>query len=238
MRKIITFIACILFVVGVGVAITAATVLMTKNNQENDFAKEMQEYKALFNAKEPDLEKISERAKDIRTSGYYMYVELAAKEYLRDVFGPFLAVKQSREGLVFKDGITKELIEAGQPEFKDALAAIDDMQTNIELLRVTASISFSEEAAIGYLEGDLEDYYTELLLDQVSEVYTDTQLKQQFLVYASQMQEQHDIYKEAIDFLVAHNGSWHLENDVVVFKTTALTNQYNQILAKLDQKEE
>ena len=43
--------------------------------------------------------------------------------------------------------------------------------------------------------------------------------------------------EKGINFLIEHKGSWEIENDQLVFYSDSLTNQYNDIIAKLKEAE-
>jgi hypothetical protein len=109
------------------------------------------------------------------------------------------------------------------------------MREQTKLVQAAADKLFDRDFALRYIESEeLDERYVDMYIEQVQEIYEDQEMKDDLAVFATYMNMQCNAYEEVINFLKNNNGSWHLENDTVVFKTTSLTNQYNQLLAKID----
>ena len=223
------------------VATFFAITAVNSNLQESAFHASMEEYRKAINADPVIIDTINELSETINSDGYYGAVEGAAKEYMRDMFVPYYTAKQLENREIFKNGITKSLIESDQPNFEDTLGVLDDMDNCLTLIYVVADSLFNRDTALEYF-GTAEDltddneYYFALYEEQVEELYTNEKLRDDMLEYYEKMNKKLMAYKEVINFLVANNGSWRLEGDSVVFTTTWLTNQYNQLLANLAQE--
>ena len=237
MNKVVRFVIVFLCMAAFAFMVFFALLIADKNNQEDTYYVAMEEYRELINADEPDIDQINSLADDgVYCDGYYGSVEEASKKYIRDVFVPYFTIQKLAKTSVFKDGITKEIIEAEQPEFTKALEAIENMDNYLAVMYMAADSLFSKEVALDYLGAGLDEYYIDMFIVQVEELYTNKSMQQDMFNYYDEMASKSKAYKEALEFLKAHNGSWHLDGDTVVFSTTALTNQYNQMLAKLGQK--
>ena len=239
MRKVAHIIAALLCIVALGGGIFVLSTISSKKTQQDIFYASMDEFCDAIIADGASAEKIDELANTINSSENYALVEKAAKMYLRDIFVPYLTALETEKKSVFKDGITKEFIESEQPEFKDALNTIDEMEEAISVTYIAADTNFSKEAALEYIsdvDETFDEFYEELFLEQVEEIYSDEEMKNDLINYYFNIYNQCEKYREIIRFLIANNGSWQLDGDAVIFKTTALTNQYNQLVEKYNQK--
>ena len=209
--------------------------IISTNTQEATYVAAMTQYRDAFITDEVDFSVINELAEKTYSDGKYGLVEKASKDYIYDIFMPYFMAQATEEEAIFKNGVTKELIEEEQPDFKKSLETITEMREYLAVIKEAANTLFSREEAFKYLAGYIGDYYEELFEEQVAELYEDQEMKQDYLNYVASMQKKCDAYAEVINFLKSNNGSWHLDGDVVVFKTTWLTNQYNQLLEKINQ---
>ncbi len=237
MNKVVRFIVVFLCMAAFAFVVFFGLLIADKNNQEDIYYAAMEEYRELINADEPDIDQINNLADNgVYCDGYYATVEEASKKYIRDIFVPYFSIQKLAKTAVFKDGITKEIIEAGQPEFTDALEVIEKMDAYLAVMYMAADSLFSKEVALDYLGAGLDEYYIDMFIVQVEELYTNKGMQQDMFSYYDEMTNKNIAYKEALEFLKANNGSWHLEGDKVAFSTTALTNQYNQLLERVSQK--
>ena len=237
MNKVVRFIVVFLCMAAFASVVFFGLLIAQKNSQEDVYYAAMEEYRELINADEPDIDQINNLADNgVYCDGYYGTVEEASKKYIRDIFVPYFSIQKLAKTSVFKDGITKEIIEAGQPEFTDALEVIDKMDNYLTVMYMAADSLFSEEVALDYLGAGLDEYYVDMFIVQVEELYANKSMQQDMFRYFDEMTNKSKAYKEALEFLKANTGSWHLDGDKVVFSTTALTNQYNQLLERVSQK--
>ena len=234
MKKFVRFILIVLGVAIFACAIFVFSSISNKKDQLDIFYASMDEFCDAITADDVDADKIDELAGTINSGDDYGYVEQAAKTYLRDIFIPYITALELEKTSVFKAGITKEIISTEQPEFKDSLQAIDDMEDAISVMYMAVADGyFSQEGALQYLDEDFDDYYIGLFSEQVEEVYSNEEMMQDYQNYYYFMHDKCVAYRAVIQFLIANNGSWRLDGDTVAFKTTALTNQYNELLAKV-----
>ena len=241
MKKTGFYVVSVLIVLVTAVVTFFAITAVSSNLQETAFHASMEEYRKAINAEVADVDTINELSETINCEGYYGAVEGAAKEYMRDLFVPYYTAKSLENKEIFKNGITKKLIESDQPQFEKTIETLDEMDGYLTLIYVAADSLFNRDTALEYF-GMAEDltedneYFFGLYEEQVEELYTNEKLKNDLFEYYEIMNKKLVVYKEVIDFLVANNGSWRLEGDSVVFTTTWLTNQYNQMLANLTQE--
>ena len=240
MKNVIIFAGA--FFVGALVAFAGIFLLaVNTRNMENDtYVAAMEEYREVINADEVDIKKITELADSISSDGDYALVEQASKQYIRDVFVPYLSARQTQKKAPYTGGINRELIESNQPNFEKTIATFKEMEEEITLVRTVGNTLFSHEAALEYMYAttadEIDEFYIGLFEEQTAELYDDQEMRENYITYANYMQLKTDQYRAVINFLINHNGAWHLEGDAVVFRTTALTNEYNQLLAQISQE--
>ena len=240
MRKVGFFIVCALIVLVTAAGTFFGITYLNRKTQEETFSAAMEEFRQAIVADEVDVDLIHELSENIYSDENYAYVEEAAKTYLRDIFVPYYSMQALEQKAPFKDGITKELIESDQPNFEKSLKNIDSMSEYSSLVYAVADSLFSHETALEYLGNkdelaEMGDYYIELYEDQIEEIYDDKDMQRELFNYYAKMDKKCTAYKEVINFLINNSGSWHIEGDSVVFKTTWMTNQYNQLLANIAQ---
>ena len=174
--------------------------------------------------------KIVELSEKIDSTGDYASVEKAAKAYISDLLVPFYEATELQGNSIYSTSINDELIKAQQPEFKKSYEEMSAMADKLIKLEDATGNLFSKEAAHSYLEGELDQEFIDLFDDEVKEFYENEELKNKLIEYINTMQPITEYYTGILDFLVANNGSWHLEDSSIIFKTTSLTNQYNALI--------
>ncbi len=166
------------------------------------------------------ISQIKELAEKIESCDDYAIVERAAKNYLRDVLLPYYE-------------INAELLSTQRPDFTTALSEVNTMREKLGQLQNAADNLFLREAAEAYLgDAELSDELRQLFDDEVRGVYDDTALKQDYFNFINTYQPKTDYYTKILDFLVANQKNWYLENNKIIFKTTALTRQYNTLVSE------
>ena len=86
---------------------------------------------------------------------------------------------------------------------------------------------------------NLDEYYTNLykqyaLGDNISQTES---ARDEILKSLNDFKSLIENEEETIDFLVKNKGSWEVENDQLTFHSESLSNQYNDIIAKIQQIE-
>ncbi len=179
------------------------------------------------------ISQIKELAEKIESSDDYVIVERAAKNYLRDVLLPYYEIAELQSQGIYQSGINAELLSTQRPDFTTALSEVNTMREKLGQLQNAADNLFLREAAEAYLgDAELSDELRQLFDDEVRGVYDDTALKQDYFNFINTYQPKTDYYTKILDFLVANQKNWYLENNKIIFKTTALTRQYNTLVSE------
>ncbi len=236
MRRILIGLA-ILFLTG-GLTLGALILFNSRQEPETQAAENyraaMQAFHAATSEKSATaITEINELANKVESSGDYAVIERAAKSYLRDVLVPYYEVAELQNQGVYQSGINAELLSNQQPDFATAISEINTMREKLTQLQNVADNLFLREAAESYLgNAELSDELRQLFDDEVKNVYDDTALKQDYFNFINTYQPRTDYYAKILDFLVANQKNWHLEDNKIIFKTTALTRQYNTLVSE------
>lgn len=236
MRRILIGLA-ILFLTG-GLTLGALILFNSKQAPETQAIENYHATMRAFHAATSEksataITEINELADKIESSGDYAVIERAAKSYLRDVLVPYYEVAELQNQGIYQSGINAELLSSQQPDFAVAISEINTMREKLTQLQNVADNLFLREAAESYLDdAELSDELRQLFDDEVKNVYDDTTLKQDYFNFINTYQPRTDYYAKILDFLVANQKNWHLEDNKIIFKTTALTRQYNTLISE------
>ena len=236
MRRILIGLA-ILFLTG---GLTLGMLILFNSKQEpetqavENYRAAMQAFHAATSEKSATaITEINELANKVESSGDYAIIERAAKSYLRDVLVPYYEVAELQNQGVYQSGINAELLSSQRPDFATAISEINTMREKLTQLQNVADNLFLREAAESYLgDAELSDELRQLFDDEVKNVYDDTALKQDYFNFINTYRPRTDYYAKILDFLVANQKNWHLEDNKIIFKTTALTRQYNTLVSE------
>lgn len=181
-----------------------------------------------------NVSELDDLAKDIKCEGGYALVEKAVKEYTRDVIAPYYEAGAIQKDSIYTQGITGDFLQKNMPDFTAPYATISKMSAQLDKLQNVVDKKLTRDEAMKYLDDDLDEEYIELYENEVKAYYEDAVLSQKYTTYIQKFRPATEQYQKILDFLVANKGKWHLKDDVIVFSTTSLTNQYNALAAELN----
>ena len=235
MKKII--IVSIASVLTIAVAIVCILIIIsakTTIDRSESYTKAMEEFHEVVNSDSPDkAKKMKELAGDIKSEGDYARVEKAVKEYMCDVIIPFEEAASVQNDGIYTTSISIELLQNDAPDFAKPYATMATMEEKLDGIQKVVDTLFEREAAMKYLDGDLDDSYISLFEEEANDIYNDPDFKQSYVDYIETLRTITFHYRNILDFLVANNGNWHLEDGAIAFKTTQLTDQYNNLANEL-----
>lgn len=234
MKKVLIGLAAFL---GAGAVVFGALIVInsgdTKNSQDYEsYRAAMEAFRDATNDSSANaIPRINNLADNIESTGDYAIIERAAKSYMRDVLVPYYEVAELQNKGIYKSGISPELIKMQQPDFVDALSEISTMNEKLTQVQNIADNLFLRDAAEKYLgENELDGKYIKIFNDETKRIYDDVKLRQNYYEFVNAYRPKTDYYSKILNFLVANKNNWHLDDDKISFKTTALTNQYNAIV--------
>ena len=223
----------ILIVVGVilllGILGFLAYNTVSKLQQKSKLTMEMNEIATIIASNEYTEESINKRLDSRVTKGDYGKVENAAKSYLKDVIQLNLElidlIKDDRIGNM----LTVENYEEDGPEFTNTKTYLDTTIQRLEEMKKDYAEYMSEEKIMSYIEKEnVDEYYQEL--------YKTVMGESQYEEITASLNELIDVLNKSndiIDFLKENAGSWIIQDDMIVFSTNELIDEYNNLVNEL-----
>ena len=177
-----------------------------------------------------DTDNINTRLNTITTSGDYVLVKKAAKNYLKDKEKLF---KEMYEILDNSDNIENLLmidnIKTDSKEFVNTISLINNTGSKLTKLRDEYQSLTSKEKIESYLSKKLreDDYYNDYYLN---ELMADMMNNQKNLDAINEYLATVSKLKDIFSFLRENKDNWNLENDKIMFNSETLYNYYEGLL--------
>lgn len=227
-KKIIILVVVILSIILVAFTFILFTSVKKDLKIESNLTKEVTELNLLI--ENNDNSNINTRLNTITTSGDYVLVEKAAKNYLKDKEKLF---KEMYEILDNSDNIENLLmidnIKTDGKEFTNTISLINNTGSKLTKLRDEYQSLTSKEKIESYLTKKLreDDYYNDYYLN---ELMADMMNNQKNLDAINKYLATVSKLKDIFSFLRENKDNWNLENDKIMFNSEALYNYYEGLL--------
>lgn len=227
-KKIIILVVVILSIILVAFTFILFTSVKKDLKIESNLTKEITELNLLI--ENNDNSNINTRLNTITTSGDYVLVEKAAKNYLKDKEKLF---KEMYEILDNSDNIENLLminnIKTDGKEFTNTISLINNTGSKLTKLRDEYQSLTSKEKIESYLTKKLreDDYYNDYYLN---ELMADMMNNQKNLDAINKYLATVSKLKDIFSFLRENKDNWNLENDKIMFNSEALYNYYEGLL--------
>ena len=223
----------ILLVIGVilllGILGFLAYNTVSKLQQKSKLTMEMNEIATIIASNEYTEESINKRLDSRVTKGDYGKVENAAKSYLKDVIQLNLElidlIKDDRIGNM----LTVENYEEDGPWFTNTKTYLDTTIQRLEEMKKDYAEYMSEEKIMSYIEKENVD-------EDYQELYKTVMGESQYEEITASLNELIDVLNKSndiIDFLKENAGSWIIQDDMIVFSTNELIDEYNNLVNEL-----
>ena len=202
--------------------------------QEKKLRAELDELNHLVNSSEIDMESINERLDRVIANGDYAVVERAFKSYLKDSFDVSLKIV----GIINDEKITTLLTASNYQEdgkdFVNTKQYIIDTKNSLEDCKEKYIEYLTEEKAMSYINNkDLDSYYVELYQNEfvgdMDADFNDKTVENAIDDLISILGSSFDV----VQFLSENQTAWQIDGDNIVFANADLSNQYDQLLAKV-----
>ena len=231
MKKVIL---CALVFFGMAIAVFSTLAIIetnTETERSGAFDLAMTDFReAIENKSAADIQKMSE---EIMSEGEFAVAEKAIKEYLCNVYVPMKEAKSIQNGNIYKTGISIKLLNEDAPDFQKSYDAINSMQTKLGEIQDVVDNLFSYDAAMAHLPEDTDEKSIQLFKKETESTYNNNALKQDYQNYIDYIGNVSSHYRTIIDFLETNSTSWYIENGVITFKTTRLSEQYDALAKEL-----
>lgn len=227
-KKIIILVVVILSIILLAFTFILFTSVKKDLKIESNLTKEVTELNLLI--ENNDNSNINTRLNTITTSGGYVLVEKAAKNYLKDKEKLF---KEMYEILDNSDNIENLLmidnIKTDGKEFTNTISLINNTGSKLTKLRDEYQSLTSKEKIESYLTKKLreDDYYNDYY---INELMADMMNNQKNLAAINEYLATVSKLKDIFSFLRENKDNWNLENDKIMFNSETLYNYYEGLL--------
>lgn len=214
-------------------AIFFGSVIFYSVNQELKIENDLSEIDYLVNYDMFDP-RIDDLLNNYVTSGNYLVVEKATKEYLKDILYYARRIDELNDNEEFIMVLSMENFYSDMPEFNDSLRIIADVSLEITDIQENFVNLLQEDVVLSYLNDNIfsyyKDYYKELIFDADS-IEDDALTIESNLDFVLSVL---DLYEEFYTFLSDNKDDWIVDGEYIYFSNTDLEEEYLDILYRIE----
>ena len=180
---------------------------------------------------------IDKKLKNNVTSGDFVVVEKAVKNYFKDF------VDETRKLInVYSDERVENLFnidnfkEDGK-DFVETLVTLRTLENKVDTINETLEKLFNEDKIMTYIDSAdsyYKDYYKELMIDSDTYDILKKDISEARDIYVSLINDMKNIFK----FLSKNKDKWNIEDDTIVFENDEYLDKYNELIEKIGKIEE
>ena len=201
--------------------------------QEIKIEEELSEIDYLINNNIDDY-RIDTMLKNYVSSGNYLMVEKATKNYLQDVLYYARKLNDINDNEELMMVLSMKNFDADMPDFLESQRIINDVTIEIEDIYENITYLLQEDTIYSYLEDDifvyLREYYKEL-------VYDDTLYKENISSVENDLNfvlSVLNLYDEFYTFLRDNQNDWIVDGDYIYFANETLEEEYLDLLYRIE----
>lgn len=214
-------------------AIFFGSVIFYSVNQELKIENNLSEIDYLVNYDMFDP-RIDDLLNNYVSSGDYLVVEKATKEYLKDILYYARRIDELNDNEEFIMVLSMENFYSDMPEFNDSLRIIADVSLEITDIQDNFVNLLQEDVVLSYLDDNIfsyyKDYYKELIFDADS-IEDDALTIESNLDFVLSVL---DLYEEFYTFLSDNKDDWIVDGEYIYFSNTDLEEEYLDILYRIE----
>lgn len=214
-------------------AIFFGSVIFYSVNQELKIENDLSEIDYLVNYDMFDP-RIDDLLNNYVSSGNYLVVEKATKEYLKDILYYARRIDELNDNEEFIMVLSMENFYSDMPEFNDSLRIIADVSLEITDIQENFVNLLQEDVVLSYLDDNIfsyyKDYYKELIFDTDS-IEDDALTIESNLDFVLSVL---DLYEEFYTFLSDSKDDWIVDGEYIYFSNTDLEEEYLDILYRIE----
>ena len=238
MKKQTKTILLIIAIFVIAFIVVFASMLTTDLKQEEKLENELNSLYTLLNNYPLDYEALDKQMATITTKDDYAKVEKAAKDYSKDFVNYMKQFDTLLNNETIVNALNVENIKEDGPDFTKTKNTLSESKTSLDTILTNFSNYLTEEAAMSYVKDmELDDYYIDFykkftLGDNLAEMES---ARDEVINNLNNLKSLIESEEEGINFLAKNKGSWEIEDDQLLFSSESLSNQYNAIIAKIQE---
>lgn len=194
-------------------------------------------YDLIYNSDEEtyDLETIYTKLDDVVSNDGYAIVETVAKDYLSDVFDKILELEDIINDERMNNVLTVTNYKEDGPNFTDTINYLDETKQKVLNLKASMLGDLEVNTIMSYIiNEDLEESYIDLYgtLEFAKESNINKN-KENIESAVDSFVSQIEGMESVIDFLIENKNEWEINDDMIVFDDTSLSNEYNDMISSI-----
>ncbi len=194
-------------------------------------------YDLIYNSDEEtyDLETIYTKLDDVVSNDGYAIVEIVAKDYLSDVFDKILKLEDIINDERMNNVLTVTNYKEDGPNFTDTINYLDETKQKVLNLKASMLGDLEVNTIMSYIiNEDLEESYIDLYgtLEFAKESNINKN-KENIESAVDSFVSQIEGMENVIDFLIENKNEWEINDDMIVFDDTSLSNEYNDMISSI-----
>lgn len=203
--------------------------LISDLKQEENLKAEMNEINNILNSSDFNIDKLNEKIENRVTTGDYLKVENAAKNYLSDVLETNKELYVILNDETMTNLLTADNYKNDGKEFKETKSYIDETINKLEGCKEKYKEYMSDEKVMSYIENDeLDEYYVNLykeIMGESSYDIIDSSINELITLLNDE--------EKVIDFLIENKDNWEVQDDQILFTSDSLIEEYNTLISAL-----
>lgn len=203
-----------------------------KETKIKEEIKEIMKYINNSNYTDQKLTEILERS--VVKKGDYNEVETSIKNYYKDLANDLSNLQFLLSEDNFVNYLSADNLKEDQPNFIKSKAKLVNSASQIEEVYQNINTRTTDINTKRYYIADKQvktyykDFYLSLIEDNITEEFT-----KKITAEKSNGVEKTKTYNQVLDFLIANEGHWNLNQDIIVFDETTLYEEYLNITKSL-----
>lgn len=194
-------------------------------------------YDLIYNSNEEtyDLQTIYSKLDDVVSNDGYAIVEIVAKNYLSDVFDKILELEDIINDERMNNILTVANYEEDGPNFTETVNYLSDTKQKVLNLKASMLGDLEVNTIMSYIiNEDLEESYIDLYgtLEFAKESNINKN-KENIESAVDSFVSQIEGMENVIDFLIENKNEWEINDDMIVFDDTSLSNEYNDMISSI-----
>ena len=194
-------------------------------------------YDLIYNSDEEtyDLETIYTKLDDVVSNDGYAIVEIVAKDYLSDVFDKILELEDIINDERMNNVLTVTNYKEDGPNFTDTINYLDETKQKVLNLKASMLGDLEVNTIMSYIiNEDLEESYIDLYGTLEFAKESNINKNQENIESAvDSFVSQIEGMENVIDFLIENKNEWEINDDMIVFDDTSLSNEYNDMISNI-----
>ena len=199
---------------------------------EEKLNREVEEIQNILNATDFNESALKKKLNKTITTRDYFKVERAYKNYLRDYLNLNNSIISFYDKLEIESLLTIDNIKTDGKDFFKTRSKLNSYTDQLDQLNVTLNSMTNEKKVMSYLKEEIDDYYKDYYKQIIGDL-RQTEAEKELSKYLEDSSNLLKNTKGVFDFLSEQQQHWVIENDMVLFDSQELLEEYQKIISEI-----